>query len=205
MKKVTAEYINELNATLRKIAQFSVLGKAGKTGVVAKREELCGLLFRHLSGTGKVAEKDEILNIASIANNEITSVEAYSSAVKQTLQRNVASACNLYLTTWCKPEDRVKITTKSIEYNTVDLEEETRLKLFKAYASLARKIEELAKTDKKVSLKTAQMYYNKMKVMQGVKPLKDEKIAIKARQDAMTQELFDSALTDFAGLKVNNG
>jgi len=194
MKKVTNKYKTEVSQVLMDIAGYSALGRTGRGGVKEKREQLMGLLFNPVSGKRTVASEKDIIAIASMANELIVHNDAFSSQVRQTLQRNVASACNLYLELWEMPECQVKITTKEISYKVHDLKKECRLKLLKQYANIVSKIEELAKTDKNINLDVAQEYYQAEKVKAGIKPLADEKVEIKAKQDAMDRAIFNHAL-----------
>ena len=119
MKKATNK---ELIAILESLAGFSLVGKAGSNGVKEKREELFCTLFSPLSGKGHAADEKAIVSLASQANIAIDKIKGeLSPQVKQTLQRNIASACNLYLDTW-NVSARVKITTKEITY-TPDINE----------------------------------------------------------------------------------
>jgi len=186
MKKINKRKIAGI---LGSIAGFTLIGKTGRNGVIQKREELFCALFACVSGKGKVAGEKQIINIASDGVTAIDGIKGdLSSQIKQTLQRNIASACNLYLELWNVPAE-IKVTTKAIEYNMVDRDRKNRLNLLKRFhtAMMAMAGE--------ISLYDAVAFH--LAQTEGTKEtskMKDEKVAIKARQEATEKNLFNAAL-----------
>jgi len=186
MKRLNKVRISKI---LGSLAGYSLIGKTSRNGVKEKREELFCALFSNVSGKGKVAREKQIINIASDGLTAIDGIKGdLSSQIKQTLQRNIASACNLYLELWCVPAE-VKVTTKEITYTVVDKDRENRLNLLKRFNSVMKAMAGEISLYDAVAFHLAQTEGTKK-----AKKLDDEKVEIRAKQEATEKRLFTEAL-----------
>jgi len=186
MKRINKVRISKI---LGSLAGYSLIGKTGRSGVIKKREELFCALFACVSGKGKVAGEKQIINIASDSVKAIERIPGELSAqVKQTLQRNISSACNLYLELWNAPAE-IKVTTKAIEYNMVDRDRKNRLNLLKRFHSVMKAMAGEISLYDALAFHLAQNESDKK-----ASKMKDEKIEIEKWQRATEKRLFTEAL-----------
>jgi len=186
MKKINKQKIAGI---LGSLAGFALIGKAGRGGVKEKREELFCALFACVSGKRKPATEKQIINIASDGADAINDLDGEISAqIKQTLQRNISSACNLYLDLWNVPAE-IKVTTKEITYTVVDKVAEDRLNLLKRFHTAMKAMAGEISLYDAVAFHLAQTEGTKK-----AKKLDDEKVEIRAKQEATEKRLFTEAL-----------
>ena len=186
MKRLNKVRISKI---LGSLAGYSLIGKTGRNGVKEKREELFCALFSNVSGKGRIAGEKVILSIASDSVKAIERIPGELSAqIKQTLQRNIASACNLYLELWNAPAE-IKVTTKEITYTVVDKVAEDRLNLLKRFNSVMKAMSGKVDLYDALAFHLAQNESDKK-----ASKMKDEKVEIEKWQQATEKRLFTEAL-----------